>query len=143
GRPCLAGPRDRRLRARRRRVARRERVGRGRGRAAADRLRRRHLAEPLPHPSPRPPGGHAMTARSVHLSTSADDVVTRVHHALETVIDPELGLDVVRLGLIYDVRDLGHRVEVDMTLTTPGCPVSEQLPREAEEAVVLALPERE
>lgn len=84
-----------------------------------------------------------MTGRAVHLSTATDDVVTRVHHALETVIDPELGLDIVRLGLVYDVRDLGDRVEVDMTLTTPGCPVSEQLPREAEDAVVRALPDRE
>lgn len=84
-----------------------------------------------------------MTARPVHLSTSADDVVTRVHHALETVIDPELGLDVVRLGLVYDVREVDGRVEVDMTLTTPGCPVSEQLPREAEAALTRALPGRD
>lgn len=60
--------------------------------------------------------------------------------ALAGVWDPELGLDVVSLGLVYDIRVEGDRVEVDMTLTTPGCPVSEQLPVEAERAVSAALP---
>jgi metal-sulfur cluster biosynthetic enzyme len=61
--------------------------------------------------------------------------------ALGNVWDPELGLDVVSLGLVYDVRVTGDDVEVDMTLTTPGCPVSEQLPTEAEAAVRAALPD--
>ena len=60
--------------------------------------------------------------------------------ALGGVWDPELGLDVVALGLVYDVRIQGDQVEIDMTLTTPGCPVSEQLPTEAESAVRTALP---
>ncbi len=60
--------------------------------------------------------------------------------ALGEVYDPELGLDVVALGLVYDVRVDGDEVEVDMTLTTPGCPVSEQLPGEAADAVRAALP---
>lgn len=60
--------------------------------------------------------------------------------ALGGVWDPELGLDVVSLGLVYDVRVDGDAVEIDMTLTTPGCPVSEQLPTEAEAAVRAAVP---
>jgi metal-sulfur cluster biosynthetic enzyme len=60
--------------------------------------------------------------------------------ALGTVWDPELGLDVVSLGLVYDVRVTGDQVEVDMTLTSPGCPVSEQLPAEAEAAARAAVP---
>jgi metal-sulfur cluster biosynthetic enzyme len=60
--------------------------------------------------------------------------------ALGQVWDPELGLDVVSLGLVYDVRADGDAVDIDMTLTTPGCPVSEQLPAEAEQAVRDALP---
>jgi metal-sulfur cluster biosynthetic enzyme len=63
--------------------------------------------------------------------------------ALGNVWDPELGLDVVSLGLVYDVRVDGEHVEVDMTLTTPGCPVSEQLPAEAEAAVRAALPNQD
>ena len=61
--------------------------------------------------------------------------------ALAQVWDPELGLDVVSLGLVYDVRLDGDHVEIDMTLTTPGCPVSEQLPADAEQAVRLAVPQ--
>lgn len=61
--------------------------------------------------------------------------------ALGDVWDPELGLDVVSLGLVYDVRVDGNELEIDMTLTTPGCPVSEQLPAEAEAAVRNAVPD--
>jgi metal-sulfur cluster biosynthetic enzyme len=63
--------------------------------------------------------------------------------ALGRVWDPELGLDVVALGLVYDVRVRGDHVTIDMTLTTPGCPVSEQLPTEAAAAVRAALPDAE
>lgn len=61
--------------------------------------------------------------------------------ALGNVWDPELGIDVVSLGLVYDVRVHGDTIEVDMTLTTPGCPVSEQLPAEAGAAVRTAVPD--
>lgn len=64
-----------------------------------------------------------------------------VYAALDGVWDPELGVDIVSLGLVYDVRIGGNHVEVDMTLTTPGCPVSEQLPVEAQAVVQNALPD--
>jgi metal-sulfur cluster biosynthetic enzyme len=61
--------------------------------------------------------------------------------ALGNVWDPELALDVVSLGLVYDVRVEDDVVDIDMTLTTPGCPVSEQLPAEVEASVRAALPD--
>jgi metal-sulfur cluster biosynthetic enzyme len=64
-----------------------------------------------------------------------------VLESLGEVWDPELGVDVVSLGLVYDIRIDGTDVEIDMTLTTPGCPVSEQLPAEAAAAVSAALPD--
>lgn len=69
--------------------------------------------------------------------------VADVLDALRTVWDPELAIDVVALGLVYDVRLADGRVEIDMTLTTPGCPVSESLPAEAADAVRTVLPDVE
>jgi metal-sulfur cluster biosynthetic enzyme len=51
----------------------------------------------------------------------------RVREALATVIDPELGFNLVDLGLIYSVEIDGPKVTVKMTLTTQGCPMHESL----------------
>lgn len=66
---------------------------------------------------------------------SLDDPVSAAWNALAGVYDPELYLDVVSLGLVYDVRVNGGVLVVEMTMTTPGCPVSESLPEEARAAV--------
>lgn len=52
----------------------------------------------------------------------------RILEALEMVIDPELGIDIVNLGLVYEIRfeQNGH-TEIDMTLTTMGCPLADLL----------------
>jgi len=50
-----------------------------------------------------------------------------VRAALTTVIDPELGFNLVDLGLIYSIDMVGRKVTVKMTLTTQGCPMHESL----------------
>jgi len=52
---------------------------------------------------------------------------TTILAALRQVIDPELGCNIVDLGLVYDIRLTGATVHVVMTLTTPGCPMHESI----------------
>ena len=61
--------------------------------------------------------------------------VEEVTDALTEVIDPELGLDFVELGLIYEVEVEGSAVDVTFTLTSPGCPIGPQVTEQIEEFV--------
>jgi metal-sulfur cluster biosynthetic enzyme len=61
--------------------------------------------------------------------------VDDVQEALTNVIDPELGLDFVELGLIYGVEVEGGDVFVTFTLTSPGCPIGPQVGEQIEEFV--------
>src|SRR5213079_2183775 len=58
-----------------------------------------------------------------------------VLEALSNVIDPELGLDFVELGLVYGVEIEGGRVSVTFTLTTPACPIGPQVSEQMEEFI--------
>jgi len=58
-----------------------------------------------------------------------------VEDALTNVIDPELGLDFVELGLIYGVDIDQDRVHVTFTLTSPGCPIGPQVSEQMQEFV--------
>jgi metal-sulfur cluster biosynthetic enzyme len=62
---------------------------------------------------------------------SVDDV----NDALTNVIDPELGLDFMELGLVYGVEVDGSQVHVTFTLTSPGCPIGPQVSEQMKEYV--------
>ena len=59
--------------------------------------------------------------------------------ALRKVKDPDLNLNIVDLGLVYDVRLIGKDVEVDMSLTSPGCPSGPEIMGDAER-ILKAMP---
>ena len=61
--------------------------------------------------------------------------VDEVREALTNVIDPELGLDFVELGLVYDIEVEGDEVYVTFTLTSPGCPIGPQVSEQMKEYV--------
>lgn len=61
----------------------------------------------------------------------AQDLRERVTAALRSVLDPEVGLNIVDLGLVYGVEVDGGRVQIQLTMTTPTCPLGEQIADEA------------
>lgn len=65
------------------------------------------------------------------------DLTDKIVTALKTVYDPEIPVDVYELGLIYKVDiDENFHVDVEMTLTAPGCPVAGDMPKWVEDAVL-------
>lgn len=62
-------------------------------------------------------------------------VEDKIREALKDVIDPELGVSIVDLGLIYDVRYEGGVAEVEMTLTSPGCPLAPVIDKKIKDAL--------
>ncbi len=58
-----------------------------------------------------------------------------VQKALKSVMDPELGLDLVVLGLVYDVEVDGVDVQATISLTSPMCPVAGQIVEQAKQAI--------
>ena len=85
-----------------------------------------------PEPSPNVPAIEASAIPPEELERLTGDIV----QALKTVYDPEIPADIYELGLIYkvDIDDNRH-VNVDMTLTAPGCPVAGDMPVWVEDAV--------
>ncbi len=64
------------------------------------------------------------------------DVIT----VLKTIFDPEIPVDIYELGLIYEVKftdaEGGQKVNVQMTLTSPNCPVAESMPADVKQKVL-------
>lgn len=79
-------------------------------------------AEPVVPVAPLANAGDAAGAET----TSSIDLAV-VWDALSTVIDPEIGLDIVTLGMVYDLNAVGDALRVTFSLTTPGCPMEEHI----------------
>jgi metal-sulfur cluster biosynthetic enzyme len=94
-----------------------------------------------PHDRPRAAEGDsgaeaqsAVVAGSEGGSGPAGEALTedQVKLALRRVKDPELNLNILDLGLVYDIRVDGNAVAIDMTLTSPGCPSGPEIMSDAE-----------
>lgn len=67
----------------------------------------------------------------------------KITEAIRTVIDPELGVNVLDLGLVYNIEVSGRDVRVVMTMTTPACPLHSYLGDAAVEAIRERVPDAE
>ena len=63
------------------------------------------------------------------------EVKNKIINEISKIYDPELPVNIYELGLIYDIKVIGKKAEIKMTLTTPNCPVAESLPVEIEDKV--------
>ena len=56
---------------------------------------------------------------------------------IKKIYDPEIPVNIYELGLIYEIKvDKENNVKVNMTLTTPNCPVAESLPKEVKDSIM-------
>ena len=62
-------------------------------------------------------------------------LMDKIVEKLKTVYDPEIPVNIYELGLIYDVKIDGKKASLDMTLTSPHCPVAETLPMQVRRTV--------
>ena len=88
------------------------------------------------HPSSNPNAPFTATAGKKNKDFKKKIELSQVIKALETIFDPEIPVNIYELGLIYDVKiSEDNDVMIEMTLTSPNCPVAESLPLEVEEKV--------
>ena len=88
----------------------------------------------IPEPAGAGAAGTAETAGAAGTSEAASALEEGIVEALKTVYDPEIPVNIYELGLIYDLHvEPDGRVQVKMTLTSPGCPVAGTLPGEVKD----------
>ena len=65
------------------------------------------------------------------------DLKEKIITEIKKIYDPEIPVNIYELGLIYDIKvDKENNVKVNMTLTTPNCPVAESLPKEVKDSIM-------
>ncbi|MCA2004490.1 MAG: metal-sulfur cluster assembly factor [Ignavibacterium sp.] len=60
---------------------------------------------------------------------------------LRTVIDPEIGINIIDLGLVYDINIDDKQIDISMTLTTPGCPMHSSITNWVKRIIEMTIPE--
>ena len=90
-----------------------------------------HRGEGADHNDPSPASA-AVDARSASPPAEGELTEDQVKIALRRVKDPELNLNILDLGLVYEIRVNGNDVSIDMSLTSPGCPSGPEIMSDAE-----------
>ncbi|WP_440059545.1 metal-sulfur cluster assembly factor [Thermogladius sp. 4427co] len=67
--------------------------------------------------------------------SNVEELKKKIIEILETIADPEIGIDVYNLGMIYGIDIEGNTVKIKMTLTTPFCPLASMIPLMIEEEI--------
>jgi nitrite reductase/ring-hydroxylating ferredoxin subunit/metal-sulfur cluster biosynthetic enzyme len=106
--------------------------------ARADTATQRSASPPAAAPSPAP-AAPAASAAPTSAAPSQQEIAVR--SALETVMDPEIGLSVIDLGLIRTVDIQPDKTRIDMLLTTPFCPYAPQMIADVQQAVRSVVPQ--
>ena len=64
------------------------------------------------------------------------EIKNKIIEEIRKIYDPEVPVNIYELGLIYDIKVVGRKAVIKMTLTTPNCPVAESLPQEVKEGAM-------
>ena len=64
------------------------------------------------------------------------EVKNKIINEIKKIYDPEIPVNIYELGLIYDIKVLGRKAEIKMTLTSPNCPVAESLPKDVKDGAM-------
>lgn len=81
-----------------------------------------------------------MTTEARQTFTAPDPDEQQVRDILRRVIDPEVGRDIVSLGLVYRVEVAADRLLIEMTMTSPACPLGDMIVNDVRAALGQALP---
>jgi metal-sulfur cluster biosynthetic enzyme len=100
-----------------------------------DQSKKEPSANPAEAPAPAPAPAPAAP------SAAPTQQELAIRSALETVMDPEIGLSVIDLGLIREVHVLAERTHIRMMLTTPFCPYAPQIMEEVKQATMGVVPQ--
>ena len=91
------------------------------------------MTDPAADPTPAPASATSAAPGAPADGTASAVTLDQVKLALRRVKDPDLNLNIVDLGLVYDTDVAGDLVRVDMSLTSPACPSGADIMRDAEE----------
>ena len=76
----------------------------------------------------------------MNLDTPAQQEQDQVRDMLRKVVDPEVGINIVELGLIYRIESMPAHVLIEMTMTSPACPMGDLIEDDARQELAWGLP---